>query len=198
MSVGQIDPPPPHPRADAFSRPPSTGRNANGVVAGVLIVVGVIVVGAVGIVGLIAWTVVGVVSDDVNPDNSPTIQSYELEHPVMSDVEIDSGKRTDYSRHGGEAGIISLGYATGSWHVQKFEPISGSTLDDVARELVDLATREGYVFVHDDRSWCSAFSTIDQELKYPLGIVIVDTDPLPRAGEVFVPYVSVRLNSLGC
>ncbi len=166
--------------------------------ATVLMIIGGLMIGLLTIVALAVWSVIGVARDDVDPDNSPTIQRFEAEHPPMSDIEVRTGIRTSYSRKGGEPGIISLGYSTGSLHVQKFEPLAEWTLVDVAAEIVELGKAEGYEFVQDEQRWCSTHTADGQLLKYAIAIEIVSSDPIPRPENDFVPHVWVWLAAAGC
>ena len=167
-------------------------------VATVLMIIGGLAVGLIAIVGMVLWSVIGVVRDDLDPDNSPTIMRFEAEHPVMSDLEIRTGNRTSYSRRGGEPGLISLGYSTGSLHVQEFEPQAEWALIDVAAEIIELGEAEGYEFVREEQRWCSRYTTDGQMLKYAIAVEIVSSDSIARPEVDFVPHVSIRLAAASC
>lgn len=168
------------------------------VAAAVLMIVGGLALGLVAIGALVLWSIIGVVRDDLDPDNSPTIQRFEAEHPALSDLELRTGSRTSYSRKGGEPGLISLGYSTGSFHVQGFEPLAEWALSDVASEIIELGEAEGYEFVQDGQRWCSRYTTDGQMLRYAAAVEIVSSDPIARPEVDFVPHVSVRLAAAGC
>lgn len=175
---------------------PPVSRNSEGISGATvaLIVLGVVAVGVLIGIGLAVWAAYSVVSDDLDPENSPTIQRIEAEHPVMHDLNLETGDRTKYARSGGEPGLISLSYETGSWHIQEFTPLPGWTLDDVALEIVERAEAEGYELVQDEEIWCSTIRD-GLVLKQPLKVQIVAVDPAPVVSDDFDPHVKLSLTA---
>ena len=118
---------------------------------------------------------------------SAEILAREAEYPVMSDVEISSGERTRLWR---SEGSRALSYVTPGAHVQRFEPNEGSTLADVAAELVALAEQAGFVVEErfEEIEWCGVDGRTPE--KRSLSIYVSASPPVPD----LAPHVSLEID----
>lgn len=192
-SAASWPPPPPPPAIQP--RPRTTAVDA---IAGILTALAVLAATAVVVVALVVFAIVSAVRSDLDPDNSPSIQLLEAEHPVMSDMEIQTGERIAYERSGGEPQIFSLSTSGGPrYHEQEFSAIEPASLDDVANELLTVAAAEGYEFVRTDQRWCSR-TRDGARLDTAMSIEVVAVDPYPRPNVEFIPHVTMDLTSIHC
>ncbi len=84
---------------------------------------------------------------------SSEILALEANYPVMSDVHLESGEQTLLFRSDGSR---AFSYEIPGGHMQRFEPLEGYTLGDVATELVEVAEQAGFVVEEkfEGTGWC--------------------------------------------